>query len=199
MTNRYYYNDGFREFGPFSIQELLLKKIRPDYQLRLEGEESYTIAKEVTEVAQLFKAQFPQNSNAIVPNEFSSHYNQEPSYQNHFERDMSFEQQDFNPNIEPHIKNTSTSNWRELLLIGVLAFWLVESMVHWIMTILSIDAWFGPGRIVSGFVSVLFAFIPILIAICIRQSHLKIIAIIIGSILTISMLSKQVYWTFQLF
>jgi glucan phosphoethanolaminetransferase (alkaline phosphatase superfamily) len=112
---------------------------------------------------------------------------------------MSFEQQDFNPDIKPNTENTSTPNWRELLLIGVLAFWLLESVVHWIMTLLSIDSWYGPGEAISTLLGVLFAFIPILIAVCIRQRNLRIIAVIIGSILTISILSKYFYWSFQVF
>lgn len=195
MKNKYFYHDGIREFGPFTAQELLDKKIRPDYKLRLESEESFVIAKDVEEVAMLFKTQTTFHSFNSTAVQDVNKFNMENSHQNEFERDINFEQQNFDPNYN---KSETTNNWRAIVLIIVLSFWLIESIIHWVMTLLSIDAWFGPGRIISGFVSVLFAFVPLLIAICIRESHLKIIAIIIGSILTLSMLSKQIYWTFQL-
>ena len=208
--NKYYYHDGFREFGPFTAQELLDKKIRPDYKLRLDGEQELKPAREVAEVANLFKQQqntqplqTPQNqsSNPVqqqqqqqqqqAPNTFINNSSAQPNY----ERDLSFEKQNLQGNsVSYNAASQPPAGWRPKLLLAIIAFWLFDNLLDWAFTALSVESWHGPGQAVRIFTNILFAFIPLLLAFCIKNSSLRVIAIIFAALIVFSQLARQVYW-----
>lgn len=51
---KYYYNDGFREFGPFEMPELLHQKIRADFKIREENESKWQRADQHEHFKSLF-------------------------------------------------------------------------------------------------------------------------------------------------
>lgn len=51
---KYYYNDGFREFGPFEMPELLHQKIRADFKIREENESKWQRADQHEHLKPLF-------------------------------------------------------------------------------------------------------------------------------------------------
>ncbi|MEO9954769.1 hypothetical protein [Nonlabens sp.] len=203
--NKYFYHDGFREFGPFTPQELLDKNIRPDYKLRLDGTSELKPAREVAEVANLFKQQQnsqqqPYQNTTSTPQQSNTVINNQQAPQQIFERDLSFEQQSYQGaqnNSSNQINYTATPRsvgWRPKLLLAIISFWMFDNLLDWIFTSLSIELWHGPGQAIRIFLNILFAFIPLLLAICIKKSSLRIIAIVFAVIIVFSQLARQVYW-----
>ena len=203
--NKYFYHDGFREFGPFTAQELLDKNIRPDYKLRLDGTSELKPAREVVEVANLFKQQQnaqqqPYQNTANTPQQPNPIINNQQAAPQPFERDLSFEQQGHlgtQNNSSNQVNYTAAPQsvgWRPKLLLAIISFWLFDNLLDWVFTTLSIELWHGPGQAIRIFLNILFAFIPLLLAICIKKSSLRVIAIVFAVIIVISQLARQIYW-----
>jgi hypothetical protein len=188
--NNYFYHDGFREFGPFTAQELLDKKIRPDYKLRLDGQDELKMAKEVEEVATLFKSRQQQSSTPILQTYATSL----PSAQQSFERDFSFEEQQ---NTTNRAMAQSPADWRQAVLIGALGFWLFDIFLKWILDLLQVEFWQGPGKIINVFMGLIFSFIPVLIAISIKNVNYRIIAMVLASLITLSLIFSNIMWAFN--
>ncbi|WP_298955732.1 hypothetical protein [uncultured Nonlabens sp.] len=203
--NKYFYNDGFREFGPFTPQELLDKNIRPDYKLRLDGTSELKPAREIIEVATLFKQKQNEQQQAYqntsnIPQQPNPDINNQQAAPETFERDLSFEQQSYQVtqnNSSNRVNYTAAPQsvgWRPKLLLAIISFWLFDNLLDWLFTSLSIRLWHGPGQAIRIFINILFAFIPLLLAICIKKSSLRVIAIVFAVIIVISQLARQVYW-----
>ena len=82
----------------------------------------------------------------------------------------------------------------DLLAVLALAFWFVSDIASYVLQ-KTIDNWSqSPAMYFQIVSSIIFAFIPIIFALVVRNNTLRLIAIVIGSILTIFMLYQNFVW-----
>ncbi|WP_124981311.1 hypothetical protein [Nonlabens xiamenensis] len=178
--NKYYYHDGFREFGPFTPEELYAKRIRGDYKVRLEHDHHWLMAKKVEEIARLFKARSRSVESTAIDQELSP-----------LHRDMQFENKVYSDTQKKQ------SDWRDGFILFIIAFWLFEKLVSLILQS-TLDQWWEHPlfRISEGFFVLMAIAIPIVLGISIKGKY-QVAGIILGGLLAVLILSRQLFYWFN--
>lgn len=63
----------------------------------------------------------------------------------------------------------SPADCRQAVLSGALGFWIFDILLKWILDLLQIEFWEGLGKLINVFMGLIFSFIPVLIAISIKN------------------------------
>ncbi|GAL77038.1 hypothetical protein JCM19275_3650 [Nonlabens ulvanivorans] len=151
----YYYSDGINEFGPFHLNELKEKALRPDFKIRTENKSFVAAASSIAELDVLF-----QKPAAAVQN-------------------VTFHKQ---TNLQPATQKSSSDKLLIATLILWLSTMLLNAIVS---AIFSYSYSSNSQYIFLGLVNLISAALPLLIALSIQDKTLKVIGIIISVILMI--------------
>ncbi|GAK94243.1 hypothetical protein JCM19298_1371 [Nonlabens ulvanivorans] len=149
----YYYSDGINEFGPFNLNELKEKALRPDFKIRTENKSFVATASSIAELDVLFK-----KPAAAVQN-------------------VTFHKQ---TNLRPATQKSSSDKLLIAALIVWLTTMLLNAIVS---AVFSYSYSSNNQYIVMGAINLISAVLPLLIALSIQDKTLKVIGIIISVIL----------------
>lgn len=166
---QYYYSDGIQEFGPYTLNDLREKALRPDFKIRTETSNYTATASAIPELDSLFNEQSSATTN----------YNK---------THQKFE----NTTTQGSVKSN-----RDKLLIAVLIIWLLSSLASTIIVFIlgSFSSYSTDNMYVfSGVLSLISSVLPLLVAVSIQDKNLKIVGIILALILTL----QSVYGAIQL-
>lgn len=167
----YFYMDGSDRMGPFSLEELQSKGIEADTFVWFEGQEDWKEAGQIGALSSFFQNQPPPLKKSPPA------YNQAPRQEVSATRDES--------------KSTSG---RDLLLFVALAYWFFTNVVSMIQQQF-VDNWYeAPWVYVQIGMNLLFGFIPIVIAISVKNQALKIVAIIMAILIVLHLIYQNFDW-----
>ncbi|MGJ8684447.1 MAG: hypothetical protein ACSHWW_07480 [Nonlabens sp.] len=153
---QYYFSDGIGEFGPFTLNELKTKKLRPDFKIRTEATTFTGTASNIPELDSLFEP-------APTPSQNIAY--QQPQY------------------VQPEVGEKSKS---DKLLITALIIWLSTLLLNGLISFIFRNSFSSDYHYVFlGIVNLLSAALPLLVALSIKDKNLKVIGIVIAVILTL--------------
>ncbi len=158
---RYLYSDGFREFGPFTIPELMQEKLRDDFMVRGENESEWQTLLSHPELQFL-----ASNSVDAGTTNSGNSYRTSPTYR-------------------ANAKSANVANWNDKVLFGTILLMVFLILFQAFLSFMSAQS--GTDTIFGIFLitNFLYAFIPLLIALGIRKKNLRLIALLIAIGLTI--------------
>jgi len=90
--------------------------------------------------------------------------------------------------------NQSGNKTLDVLVFISIAYWFVVNLANSIIQKLVVNWYDSPAKYFQIFTNILFAAIPILIAVSIRNKGLKIVAIVLAALLSISILYSNIDW-----
>jgi hypothetical protein len=161
---KYFYSDGTNNFGPFTIEELKEKGITRETSVWFHELGEWKMAGTIQELNELF-AYIPP------PLQRQTNYNQQP------------------------ISQTSTNNAIDIFVFLSIAYWFISNLAYFIIEKV-IDDWWS-NDLVTYFrigTNIVFAAIPIVFALSVRNKTLKVIAIILAALLCIDKLYSNIDW-----
>ncbi|WP_194850607.1 hypothetical protein [Nonlabens antarcticus] len=162
--NRYYYGDGLREFGPFTVTEMMDKKLRPDFKVR---EANEVEMKPISEHPEL---RFIVGNNKTFPAE------------SEFKRlDEKEEESAQAPRLEK-----DREAWRDPLLFGAVVLLMFVLILRFILNIIKSELEINISSNVYLILRILTAFTPLLIALGIQKKIYRIPGLILAIVLVIA-------------
>lgn len=161
---KYFYSDGTNNFGPFSIEELKEEKINRETIIWFKELDEWKKAGAIQELNDLF---------ALVP----------PPIQ---------QQNNYN---QQSIRQPNSSSIIDIFVFLSIAYWFVINLANFIIPKVLDDWWdnelFTYFRIGANLI---FAVIPIVFALTVKNKTLKIITLILGALLSILILYDNIDW-----
>jgi len=165
---KYFYSDGTNNFGPFTIEELKEKGITRETMIWYQELGEWKMASTIQELNDLF---------ALIPPPIQQ--------QNNFRQQTQ--------------RQTSSNNTIDIFVFLSIAYWFAMDLANFVIKKV-VDDWWS-NDLVTYFrigTNIVFAAIPIVFAISVRNRTLKIIAIILGALLSIYMLYNNIDWLIYL-
>ena len=161
---KYFYSDGTNNFGPFTIEELKEKGITRETMIWYQELGEWKKASIIQELNDLF---------ALIPPPIKQ--------QNNFSQQT---------------QQTSSNNTIDIFVFLSIAYWFAVNLANFVIQKV-VDDWYWydtPAKYFQIGTNIIFAAIPIVFAISVRNRTLKIIAIILGALLSVDILYNNIDW-----
>ncbi|MCW0483447.1 DUF4339 domain-containing protein [Gaoshiqia sediminis] len=161
---KYFYSDGTNNFGPFSIEELKEKEIGRETMIWFQELGDWQKAGSIQELNDLF---------ALVPPPIQ----QQSNY------------------IQQSVGQTNPNSVIDIFLFLAIAYWFATNLITFIIEKVVDDWW--DNELVTYFrigTNIIFAAVPIVFALSVKNKILKIIALILGALLSIYFLYSNIDW-----
>lgn len=161
---KYFYSDGTNNFGPFTIKELKEKGITRETMIWYQELGEWKKASTIQELNDLF---------ALIPPPI---------------------QQQQNNYSQQTLRQSNSNNTIDIFVFLSIAYWLTVSLADFVIHKV-VDDWYDtPAKYFQIGTNIIFAVIPIVFAISVKNRTLKIIAIIMGALLSIYILYINIDW-----
>lgn len=161
---KYFYSDGTNNFGPFTIEELKEKGITRETMIWFQELGEWKKADTIQELNDLF---------ALIP-----------------------------PPVQPQISNNQNSSSHansnsviDIFVLLSIAYWFATNLANFIIEKV-VDEWYS-NDIVTYFrigTNIVFAALPIVFALSVKNKGMKIIALILGALISIYFLYTNIDW-----
>jgi len=161
---KYFYSDGTNSFGPFSIEELKEKEITRESLIWFQELGEWKKASAIEELNDLF---------TLVPPPIQQ--------QNNY--------------IQQSTRQSNSNNMIDIFVFLSIAYWFASNLANFIIEKVVDDWW--DNELITYFrigTNLIFAVIPIVFALSVKNKTLKIIALILGALLSIYILYNNIDW-----
>jgi hypothetical protein len=160
---KYFYSDGTKEFGPFTIEELKEKGLTRETNVWFHELGEWKKAGTIPELKELF--------DFIPP----------PIKQS-------------NDNIQLPVIQVNTNSTIDIFVFLAIVYWFSIVVIMFVIRQLIPNSYNTPWKYFQIFSNLIFAFVPIVFALSVRNKTLKIISIVFGTILSIYFLYSNIDW-----
>jgi len=161
---KYFYSDGTNNYGPFTIEELKEKGVTRETMIWFHELGEWKKADTIHELNELFALIPPPIQQQISNNKHSS-------------------------------KQTNSNSVIDIFVLLSIAYWFVTNLAFFITSEV-VDGWYS-NKIITYFrigTSLVFSALPIVFALSVKNKRMKIIALILGALLSIFMLYTNIDW-----
>lgn len=165
---KYFYTDGTNNFGPFTIEELKEKGITKETNVWLHVPGEWRKAGTIPELNDLFTLMPPHINK-------QNNYSQQPDRQD------------------------GPTNTIDIFVFLAIAYWFIIHLVNFVIKNV-FDNWWKNDFVTyfQAGTSIVFAAIPVVFALSVKNKTLKIIAIVLSALLSVNMLYGNIDWLIHL-